>query len=313
MAQKQTFVGIDVSKARHDVALPDGSVVGFDNDRPGRVALVEALRALDGEVVVGLEATGGYERAVSVDLLAAGFEVRRLDPRRVRRYAEACGRFAKTDRIDARVIARYVAAIPARAVRHDPVVERLHELVQARRRLVAERTRSQNAAEQPTDPVLLRMARRRIRQLDADILLIEQRLAEIIDGDERLAARKALLMSAPGVGPVLAATLTAELPELGELDRRQIAALVGVAPFADDSGGRRGRRAIQGGREGVRTVLYMAALTASRCNPPLAAMKRRLTDAGKAAKLTLTAIMRRLLGILNAMIRDQKPWTTTTA
>lgn len=313
MAQNRIFVGIDVSKARHDVALPDGSVAGFDNDRPGRAALVRALRALDGEVVVGLEATGGYERALMVDLLAAGFEVRRLDPRRVRRYAEACGCFAKTDRIDARVIARYVAVIPARAVRHDPVVEQLHQLVQARRRLVAERTRSQNAAEQPTDPVLLRMARRRIRQLDADILLIEKRLGEIIDSDDRLAARKALLMSAPGVGHVLATTLTAELPELGELDRRQIAALVGVAPFADDSGGRRGRRAIHGGREGVRNVLYMAALTASRCNPPLAEMKRRLTDAGKAAKLTLTAIMRRLLGILNAMVRDQKPWTTQTA
>lgn len=313
MTQNRTFVGIDVSKSRHDVALPDGRIVGFDNDRQGRAALVKALRALEGVVVVGLEATGGYERALLADLVTAGIEVCRLDPRRVRRFAEACGCFAKTDRIDARIIARYVATVPARAVRHDPLVERLHELVQARRRLVEERTRSQNAAESPSEPLLARLARRRIRQLDADILLVERRLAEIIDGDERLAARKALLMSAPGVGPVLATTLVARLPELGELDRRQIAALVGVAPFADDSGGRRGRRTIHGGRADVRNVLYMAALTAGRKNPPLAAMKERLARAGKEAKVILTAIMRRLLGILNAMVRDEKPWSSQLA
>lgn len=309
MTQNRVFVGIDVSKARHEVALPDGSVTGFENSKAGHAALIKALRKSKDEVVVGLEATGGYERALAADLLDAGFEVRRLDPRRVRRYAEACGRFAKTDRIDARVIAECLAVIPARALRHDPLVERLHELVQARRRLVTERTRLQNTADSSSEPMLVRLRQRRLRQLDADILLVDKRLAEVIDADERLAARKALLMSAPGVGPVLATTLVARLPELGELDRRQVAALAGVAPFADDSGGRRGRRTIHGGRDDVRNVLYMAALTAARTNPPLAAMKKRLAEAGKEAKVILTAIMRRLIGILNAMVRDEKPWS----
>lgn len=313
MTQNRVFVGIDVAKSRLDVAFPNGADAAFGNDPSGRAALVRAVRALEGHVVVGLEATGGYERALIADLLAQGVEVCRLDPRRVRLYAHACGRLAKTDKIDARTIASFVAGIPAHAVRHDPVVERLHELVQARRRLVEERTRHSNAAEGLREPTLARMTKRRLKQIDADILLIERRLAEIINADERLAQRKALLLSVPGIGPRVSETLIARLPELGAFNRREIAALVGVAPFADDSGGRRGRRTIRGGRDDVRCALYMATLTAARKMPDLAAMKTRLAAAGKPPKVILVAIMRRLLGIVNAIVRDGTAWQSMPA
>ena len=308
MTQNRTIVGIDVAKAHLDVALPGEAVFRVDNDPAGHRALAERLAGLGGRVVVGLEATGPYSRAVIASLCAAGLEVHCLEPRRVRLFAEACGRLAKNDRIDAGMIAACLAAVPSRPVRPDPVTQRLDDLVDARRRLCEQRTREENARTGQQEPVLRRMAERRIRQISADILLVEKRIAEIVAADAALAARARLLRSVPGVGPILAATLLARLPELGRIDRRALAALVGLAPYDRDSGSSRGRRAIRGGRRDVRCVLYMAALAAGRHNPVLAATRKRLREAGKPAKVVLVALMRKLLTILNAVLRDGEPW-----
>lgn len=313
MTHNRVCVGIDVSKRHHDVALPEGTTLRIDNSASGHRELAGLLRQLDGHVVVGLEATGGYERDLVQALTGEGLKVHRLDPRRVRRFAEACGRLAKNDRIDARTIADCLAAVPSRPVHEDPAAARLDELVDARRRLLEERTRCTNACATAHEPLIRRMAKRQIARLNADIALIERRLDELIAAEPEFTCRSALLTSVPGVGPVLAWTLLARLPELGRLSRRQIAALVGVAPYDNDSGTSRRRRSVRGGRWDVRCVLYMAALTASRYNPVLKRAHDTLKARGKPAKVILVALMRRLITILNAIVRDQKPWRQTHA
>jgi len=308
MPQETVFVGIDVSKDRLDVKIPGAAVFQVANDAAGRRELVERLRAPGGSVTVGLEATGGYEREALAELSAAGLTVRRLDPRRVRRFAEACGTLAKNDRIDAETIARFTALVDGRASEPDPRAERLAELVDARRRLCQEQTRLSNAARLLRDPVLKRLSARRLARAKAEVLLIDRRLAELVAADPELARKDALLRSVPGVGPVLSRTLLGRLPELGRLDAKAAAALVGVAPYDRDSGDRRGRRSIRGGRAAVRNVLYMAALAGARRNPALAAMHARLTAAGKPAKVVLVALMRKLITVLNAVLRDQQEW-----
>jgi transposase len=308
MTCNRLFVGIDVSKSWLDVAVAEASVERFGNDAAGHRALVSWLARLDGERVVGLEATGGHECAVIECLVTAGFEVHRLDPFRVRRFAQAHGQLAKNDRIDARVIAAFLAAVPSRPVRLDPLVARLDELVDARRRLCDERVRAENAAALLRDAFLRRVEAAHIRRLSADILLIDKKIAEVADADTGLAERARLLRSVPGVGPVLVATVLARLPEIGSLDRRSLASLVGVAPYDQDSGAHKGRRTIRGGRFDVRRTLYMAALAAGRCNPVFIATKARLKAAGKPPKVILVALMRKLLTILNAIVRDGKPW-----
>lgn len=312
MPQDRVFVGVDVSKDRLDVAVLEGESFAVSNDAAGLRDLVRRLRAAKASLI-GLEATGGYEKTAVEALLTAGLDARLLDPRKVRRFAQACGVLAKNDRIDAELIARFVALMPSRSARIDPAAARLAELVDARRRLVEEQARLDNAARMVRDPVLIRLAQRRRGRTRLDLVLIEKRLAQLIAEDEDLARKDALLRSAPGVGPVLAWTLLARLPELGDLDARQVAALVGVAPYDHDSGARRGRRAIRGGRPIVRNVLYMAALVGARFNPALAAMKARLAQAGKPPKVVLVALMRKLITILNAMLRDNASWRDANA
>jgi transposase len=309
MTQSAVPVGIDVAKDRLDVALgPAGPGFVVDNSPAGWKALQQRLTGLPVSAI-GLEASGGYERGVLRTLLAAGFSVRLINPFRLRQFAKALGVFAKNDRLDARVIARFLAQMPTRAAVRHPAAERLAELVQARRQLSEELVRLENQSAPVADALLKRLLQRRRARLRADLLLLDKRLAEQIAADAALAARARLLRSVPGVGPVLAATLLALLPELGSLSRQQIAALVGVAPFDHESGKFQGERRIWGGRAGVRSALYMAALSGSRCNPVLQAFHARLKAAGKLPKVALVAVMRKLITTLNAMVRDGREWT----
>lgn len=309
MASHGVFVGIDVSKARLDVCLwPDREWLEFGNDAKGIRALVRHLARL-GPVAIGLEASGGYERDALAALCAAGLPAHRLNALRVRRFAQGCGIMAKNDRIDAAVIARFVSCVPQREAVHDPAAARLGELVTARRQLVEELTRCTNQAAHTAHSVLKRMAARRIARLKADILLIDQALAEAVTADEHMARKNRLLRSVPGVGPVFAHTLLALMPELGNLTRRQAASLVGVAPFDCESGTFRGQRRIIGGRKPLRDAAYMAALVAGQHNPVMKAFKQRLAEAGKPPKVILVAIMRKLVTAINAMLHNQQPWT----
>jgi transposase len=258
-----SFGGIDVSKDRLDVLLlPRGMYFSVRNNAPGWTELVARLRPF-AVAAIGLEPSGGYERGIIRTLLAAGLSVRRINPNKLRQFARARGVLAKNDRLDTRLIAEYVAAMPTRAVQRDEAVERLAEIVTMRRQLCDEHAAAINQATHLEDAMLRRLSKRRLVRLEADICLLDKRLAELVGADPRLAHRYHLLISTPGVGPTLAYTLLASLPELGQLDRRQIAALVGLAPYDFDSGKLKGHRCIYGGRMPVRNVLYMAALSAS--------------------------------------------------
>lgn len=309
MTQIALHVGIDVAKEKLDVAvLETGELFTVDNTEAGYAALLERLR--DNEIgVIGLEASGGYERAVLKALWKAGLPVRRINPHRLRQFAKAAGINAKNDRLDARVIARFLATLPVHPVEIDPGLELLIELVTARRQLQAELARVNNQLEHVRDAALKRLAKRRASRLNADILLLDRRIAQAIAADPALAHRDRLLRSMPGVGPVLSATLIALVPELGRLSNRQVAALIGLAPYDHDSGKLKGKRCIWGGREPVRNVLYMAALSAGVHNPVLAAFRHRLRAKGKQAKVAIVAVMRKLITTLNAMMRANKTWS----
>ena len=279
MTQQDVIAGIDVSKDRLDVCLwPTGETMAFANDPAGCARLA---RRLAGRAVtaVALEASGGYEREAMAALRAAGLRLHRLNALRVRRFAQGCGIMAKTDRIDAAVIARYLAAVPQRAAIDEPAAEAVAELVTARRQLVEEMTRCTNQAAQSRQAVLQRLARRRIARIKADILALDQAIATAVEADADMARKSRLMRSVPGVGPVLTHSLLALMPELGRLSGRQAAALVGVAPFACESGRYKGQRRISGGRKPLRDTAYMAALVAARHNPVMAAFKQRLVDA----------------------------------
>jgi transposase len=308
-APAPTFVGIDVSKRRLDIhARPSGESFAFGYDDEGVTALIERLGALAPALVV-LEATGGLEVRLAAALAAAGLPVAIVNPRQVRAFARAMGRLAKTDRLDAAVIARFAEAVrpPVRPL-PDEATRRLGALVTRRRQLlemlVAERNRRHAA-----DPALQERIDAHLRWLEEALAEIERELDGAVRGSPIWQAKEGLLRSVPGVGPVSARTLLAELPELGCLTRRQAAALVGVAPFSRDSGRMRGKRAIWGGRARLRACLYMAAVAAARgSNPAIAGFYRRLRLAGKPAKLALTACMRKLVVVLNAMLRTDTAW-----
>ena len=303
------FIGIDVAKDRLDVhTRPGGEVFAVARDSNGLAMLVERLQRL-APALVALEATGGYETVVASALGAAQLPLAVVNPRQIRDFARATGKLAKTDRIDAAAIAHFAEAVrpPARPLA-DAEARALGELVARRRQviemIIAERHRRRMASQ-----------RRVIRAIERHLALLQAELSEL-EGDIDDAIRKSpawqadadLLVSVPGVGKVTLRTLIAELPELGHLNRRKIAALVGVAPINRDSGTLRGRRTIAGGRPAVRTALYMAALVASRANPVIAAYPAKLRAAGKTGKHALVAGMRRLVVILNAILRDRKPW-----
>lgn len=307
------FVGIDVSKAQLDVAVrPSGETWAVAHDEAGLGALVARLRKL-GPTLIVLEATGGLEVALAGVLAAAPLPVAVVNPRQVRDFARSTGALAKTDRLDAQSLARFAEAVrPEPRPLPDAQAQELSAVLQRRRQLVEMLTAEKNR---------LHAAPRRIRpQIQAHVEWLQRQIRQF-DDDLRALIRSSplwreqddLLRSAPGVGPVLATTLVAALPELGTLTRHQIAALVGVAPLNRDSGTLRGRRTVWGGRAHVRAVLYMSTLVAVRHNPVLTAFYQRLRAAGKVPKVALTACMRKLLTILNAMLKHRTRWAPVVA
>lgn len=308
-----TFVGIDVSKARLDVALhPTGATHSVANDANGIKTLVEQLRAVKPLLVV-LEATGGIERAVVRALVAAELPVTVTNPRQVRDFAKATGQLAKTDVLDAQILARFAEAVrPALRPLPDEITLELRALIGRRRQITEMLTAEKNRLSRAPRRVQKRIEAH-IRWLQSELERADEDLDQTIRQSPVWREQEDLLKSVPGIGPVVSRTVLAELPELGNLNRKQIAALVGVAPLNWDSGLLRGRRAIWGGRSHVRTALYMAALTASRRNPVIRDFYKRLRAAGKAPNVALVACMRKLLVILNAMIRHRVPWRPVIA
>ena len=313
MSSLSVTVGIDVAKAHVDVCVlgTHSDVQRFANDVDGHSALAAALQSLDVGLVV-MEATGGYEAALACALQAVGLHVAVVNPRHARDFARSMGRLAKTDAVDARMLAEMAAVLVhredlARYLR--PVANECQQwlaaLVTRRRQLLAmlgsERQRLQitNRKLHPSIEAIITVIKAQLDDLETQMVgHVREHFGEL-DG---------LLQSTNGIGPVASATLIAQLPELGRLNRREIAALVGVAPMSNDSGNRKGRRRVQGGRFEIRRVLYMATLTAARYNPVIRAFYERLKAAGKLPKVALVACMRKLLTMLNAMVRTGKPW-----
>jgi transposase len=313
MTHSPVFVGIDVSKDRLDVALrPMGDHWAVANNDSDIATLVARLRHHAPTLIV-LEATGGLELPVTGELAAAGLPVVVVNPRQVRDFAKATGRLAKTDTLDAAVLAQFAEAVrPALRPLPDAQTQALSALLTRRRQIIEMCTAEKNRLGSAL-PAVHRGIRTHIAWLDRRLAEIDEDLAHAIRESPLWREKDDLLQSTPGVGPVLARTLLASLPELGTLTHKQIAALVGVAPLNRDSGTFRGTRRIWGGRADVREVLYMSALTASRFNPVIRTFYQRLCAAGKAKKVALTACMRKLLTILNAMLKHQTPWTLNIA
>lgn len=298
-----SYVGIDVGK---DVLVvcrqPEERVWQCANTPEGRSALAAELVALAPECIL-LEASGGYERGICRQLRQAGLAVRRVQPRRIRALAQALGLKAKTDPLDARLLARAAALLDLpEPVPVDPATEPLRALVDWRTRLVAQRDDNRRRLHQAELPSVRASLQRLLQLLTNEIRQLERQIAAAV------AALAQTLHQAPGLGPVLRATLAARLPELGHLNRRQIAALVGTAPFNRDSGQHRGQRQISGGRADLRRVLFMATQAAIRCSPPLTATYQQLVARGKPKKVAIVACMRKYLTMLNAMARDNAPW-----
>jgi transposase len=305
----RSFVGIDVAKKHWDVHVaPAGKTLQFSADETGLAQLQETLRS-HAPCLIVVEASGGFERRLAADLLEAGHTVARVNPRQVRDFARGTGRLAKTDRIDAAILARFAEQVRPRPWEKLPENRVLiEELVGRRRQLVqmkaVEQTRLHQAAKGPVRKSIGHM----LDQLRAQVDELDAELARLIEDDDDWNQRAQRLATVPGVGEVTSRTLVAELPELGKLNRQAISALVGVAPLNRDSGEFRGRRMIWGGRASVRSALYMAALSARNHNPVLRCFADRLEAAGKPFKLVMTACMRKLLVILNTMLRDQTDW-----
>lgn len=311
MALPLTFVGIDVAKDWLDLwVAPLKRFERTSNDAAGWAVTIGLLKSfgIEAGIVVAFEASGGYERGLRQALLEAGFEVRRLNPLRVRLYAKSLGRNAKNDRIDARMIARYAEAADITPEFLDPARERLAELVSHRRRLIDERTAVSNQTNMLRCVRLQTQNRKRLALIEQQIEETDTLILEAIGQIPSLGARVELLKTLKGVKDVTATTLVALLPELGRITRRAIAALVGLAPFDHDSGKFSGTRSIAGGRSPVRTALYMAARAAALSKSPLGDFYKRLIAAGKSPKVATVALMRKMLVTLNAMIRDNQPW-----
>jgi transposase len=310
--ERKTHVGIDVSKRTLDVyILPEGTLQGesfvLDNDQEGIDELLSRLKEANPALVV-LEATGRYERLAATSIAAGGVSVAVVNPRQARDFAKAIGRLAKTDKIDAFVLARFASAIgPSPSVIPDEEAQFLQHIL-ARRRQILSMLTAENNRLQMAPAALQKRIRAHIKWLEKELSRTDGDLDEAIEGSSVFKENEALLKSVPGVGPVLARTLLAELPELGELSHKRLCALVGVAPFNRDSGQSRGKREVWGGRAPVRAALYMGALVATRYNPLIREFYERLLAAGKPKKVALVACMRKLLSILNALMRDRAIW-----
>jgi transposase len=312
MAVQVWSAGIDVGKGAIDTSVwgKSDAMHHATRDDLGLNGLIGWLREHD-VVRVGLEASGGYEREITNTLEDAGFEVHILNPRQVRRFAEAKGRLAKNDRADARVIAEFMAKMVDRAAaKRDRSLDGLVEHLSVRRRLVTWMADCVNTREHLRDPAMRKIIEAKRKVFETALKKLDKTIAGLIDAHPDWRETERRLRSVPGVGAVLAATLIGLLPELGRLSRHAIAALVGVAPFDDDSGKRHGPREITGGRATVRHALYMSALSAKSVNPVLKSFAARLK--GKKPKVVLVACMRKLIVILNAMMRDKADWNAAS-
>lgn len=311
--RSKVYVGIDVSKEWLDVANEDGTFEArFGNDDEGHAALVGKLRELSPQLVV-MEATGNYQLELSIVLATAKIAMAVVNPRQVRDFAKALGILAKTDAIDARAIARFGASVkPEAQPLPDSETLQMEALMTRRRQLVGMIASEKNRLQALFGPAKQSWAEKSIRDtlshLIKQLSQIDKDLRKRIERSPAWKAKDDLLKSVPGVGKVTSLTLSIDLPELGTLDRKKIAALVGVAPLNRDSGRSLGKRRIWGGRASVRTALYMACVASLRCNPVIKALYDHLISAKKPVKVALVACMRKLLTILNAMVRSQQPW-----
>lgn len=302
------YVGIDISKAKLDVAHgPSGKVWSVANDQQGQALLVERLQAIKPELVV-MEASGGFEVAIAAAVAQGGLSVAVVNPRQMRDFARAIGKLAKTDRIDAKVIARFAEVVrPEPRPLPDEASLALGDLMARRRQLVemvvSEKNRLHGASAKMREAI-----QEHIVWLEKAIDELDRQIADLIKASPLWREKDDLLRSVPGIGPTVSSTLLAEVPELGVLTRQEIAALVGVAPFNRDSGRFQGKRKIIGGRAPARTALYMATLVATRFNPVIQQFYQRLIAAGKLKKVALIACMRKLLTIVNAMLKNNQAW-----
>jgi transposase len=308
MSPTSQYVGIDVAKRHLDVAVRPGTTHWrVANQEQDIATLVTRLQELQPDLVV-LEATGGFERLVTAALAAAHLPVAVVNPRQVRDFAKATGTLAKTDRLDAHTLAHFAEAVhPTPRPLPDQQAQEVAATLERRQQLIVMLTAEKNRRHLATGSVRERIEAH-ITWLETELADLDQSLDQTIQQSDLWRERDALLQSVPGIGPVVSFTLLAELPELGTLTRQQLAGLVGVAPLHCDSGERRGKRRVWGGRARVRTTLYMATLVASRFNPVIRAFYERLLQAGNPKKVALTACMRKLLTILNAMLQHHTAW-----
>ena len=307
--KQEVHVGIDVSKRTLDVCLlPEGESFVLTNDQEGVDQLLSHLEGVSPELVV-VEATGRFERLAATSIASAGIAVAVVNPRQARDFAKAIGQLAKTDKIDAFVLARLARAVePSPSVLPDAETRLLQAILARRRQLLSMLTAENNRLQMAREEALAKRIRAHMKWLEKEISRTDSDLQEAIEASASFKENESLLRSVPGVGPVLARTLLAELPELGKLTHKRLCALVGVAPFNRDSGQRRGKQEVWGGRASVRAALYMGALVATRHNPTIKGFYKRLVAAGKPKKVALVACMRKLLTILNALMRDHAVW-----
>ena len=309
MTNSNDYIGIDVSKASLDTSLKDGRMASFPNDAKGIAALVKRLKTYTPQLVV-MEATGGFEHRAAAELVAAQLPVAVVNPRQVRDFAKATGRLAKTDRLDAEVLAHFARVVqPAQRPLPDEATQELAEQLSRRRQWVEMLSAEKTRLKQTVGKVVRKGVKEYIAWLKKRLHASEHDLRQLIKASPAWQTKRALLTEVKGIGEIATVTLLALLPELGTLGRKPIAALVGLAPFNRDSGTMRGRRTIWGGRANVRHVLYMATLSAVRHNPVLKAFYLRLRSHGKLPKVAIVAAMRKLLTMLNAMMRDNVKWS----
>jgi transposase len=307
-------IGADISKDHIDLySLPDGQTLKVGNDRKGFAAILKWIGAKTMERIV-FEPTGPYHKAFERFMMVQGLPLSKVNPRLARRFAEATGRLAKTDRIDAAMLARYGALLKPRLLQANTQIHNdLKELHVARLALIKDRTAAKNRAKNLSSSLLKRHNADRLRQVERQIKAVDEAIMALIGSDPFFQARFDILVSIPGVSQVTAFTLLIEMPELGELDEKAAAALTGLAPMSRQSGRWTGRAFIAGGRAIVRQALYMPALVASRCNPDLKAKYDQLKTTGKAPKVAITAIMRKLIVLANALLRNNRKWTPKPA
>jgi transposase len=313
--QEPLFIGIDVAKDTFHVAsCPRLINISLPNSPTGTKQLIKTLQPHSVSLIV-LEATGGYERPIVAELLQVNLKVVVASPRQVRYFARGIGEFAKTDPIDAHVLARFAQVVqPKPKLPSSPETDELADLVRRRRQLTDLRTQELNRSETVRHPKVRKSVRKMLKTLDYQIAELDELIEQNIKSDDEFRGKDEILRSTPGVGPQTSAMLLSLLPELGQLNRQEIAALVGVAPYDFSSGrfvpygGFAGKSRIWGGRKEVRSILYMAALTAMRCNPAISRFASRLREQGKVFKVVITACMRKLLIILNTMMRNQTLW-----